>query len=268
MRSIFFALGILAFGLAAAPRAEACVLYDEFGRNLCANKPKFDTSEAARKTFEQMASECANSPITGSDSPTYSNAELTKAIISLGLLTNRIRAGGGNIDPDYGSPEAEMNALQGTIAALEACQFKKTIIDRAVRAFDSCQALMDEIEALDVAAQPIFDKGGLTTAEWVRSLETFLPAAQSCRNKLGRCFNPKSPTQTAAALALMRLQISLKFTSKDQAKLNLKLPPCTRTMMNAKDYDPKNGTEALEYINTIVDDEFISVDGETRGAGK
>ena len=254
-------------GLEMAPPASACVLYDQMGRNICA-KPKFDTSEMARKTFEQMAADCADVPITGSDHPSISDADLSKAILSLGLISNRIRAGGGVMDPDYGTPENELNALRGSIISLETCQYKKTIIDRAVRAFDSCQALMDEIEALDIAAQALYEKGGLSKSEWVRSLETFLPAAQACRRKLGQCFNPNSRSQTAAALALTRLEVSLRITSENQAKLNIKLPPCNRTMMRKELYDPKNGTESLEYINTMVDDEFVSVGGETREQGK
>lgn len=267
VRILLVAVFTLLAGMAAMPSAQACVLYDQLGRNIC-NRPKFDTSDMARKTFEQMAAECASSPITGSDEPKFTDADLAKAIISLGLLTNRIRAGGGVIDPDYASPEAEMNALQGTIGALQACQYKKTIIDRAVRALDSCQALMEEIEALDAAAQPLYEKGALSKAEWVRSLETFLPGANACRRKLGLCFNPNSATQTAAALALFRLETSLRFTSDGEARLNLKVPACTRTMMDAKLYDPKNGTQAIEYINTMVDDEFVSIGGEIRETGK
>jgi hypothetical protein len=133
-----------------------------------------------------------------------------------------------------------------------------------VHAFSSCQALLEEVEALDAAAQPLFEKGALSRSDWVRSLETFLPAANVCRRKLGLCYNPSNPTQTAAAYALMRLETSLRFTSEDQAMLNLKLPPCTRTMMDLKLYDPKNGTEAIEYINMMVDDDFVSIGGELR----
>ncbi len=263
LRTLALLIALVVAGLFAAPPAEACVLYDQFGRNIC-NPPKYDTSDMARKTFEQMAAKCATSPLDGPDAVAYSNAEFAKAILSLSLISNRIRAGGGVSDTDYGSSTEELDALKGMIRTLEACQYKKASLDRAVWAFDSCEALQQQIDALDEAAALLHEKGALSRSEWVRTLELLLPAAQACRKKLGRCFNPKSPTQYAAALALARFAVSLQFSSKNEAKLNIKLPACTRTMMDKNLWKPEKGAEAIEYINTMVGDEFISIGGELR----
>lgn len=259
LRPLAYLIALVVVGLFAAPPAGACVLYDQFGRNIC-KPPRFDTSDMARQTFEKMAAECAGSPDTAS----YSGAQITKAIVSLSLISNRIRAGGGVSDSKYGSPAEEMEAIQDMVRALEACKYKQESLDRAVWAFDNCEALQEQIEAIDEAAAPLVEKGTLSRNDWIRSLELLLPAAQACRKKLGRCFNPNNKSQSDAALALSRLAIALKFSSQNEANLNIKLPACTRTMMDKKLWDPKNGTESIEYINKMVGDEFVSIGGELR----
>ena len=253
----------VASSLTAWPPANAVVIRDESGK-LVTLPPAEPSPDLPRKTAEEMASDCGARPLLDPSGPTYSNREIAAAALSLLMIAAEARSSGKPVDPAYGTAESEINAMISAANELERCRYNNDAIDRASRAMDSCAALQEAVEKTDAAAASLARRDALTPSEWVKMLELFLPAAQACRNKLGRCFNPNRKSQSAAALALERLKVGLNLSSRQQASLQLHLPVCTKTNLRAGLDKPRGAPVEIEYLNTMIGDEFVSVGGELR----
>lgn len=254
---------LTACSIVAATPASAVVIRDASGKFVLL-PPAAPQPEYPRKEAEQMAGDCADRTASLTDMG-YTRRELAGAALDLLMIAHENRATGETQDKNFASADSEFNFLISAALELERCMYEVDMIDLSIRALDSCEQLLKAVDRSDAYAGGLFKRNGITVSQWVRSLERFLPAAQSCRNKLGRCYNPNNESQTQALRALIRLEISLKFTSERKALLTINIPTCTKTMVKAGlDKPNRDDRPEIEYINMMAGDDFISVGGEGR----
>ena len=215
-------------------------------------------------TAKQMLGECINTSLDKEDARIFTPDEFASAISETLRVSRWIKT--GLIKPDAGTPKPE--DLKELVSALEECRMRQNVRQSKALAMLSCNSLMEEMWRVDKEGELLFKRGSIFRRDWVIALEQLLPAAQMCRNQLGNCYNPAQGSQKRVMDILMSFSILLYNASDGKTNLNYKIAPCTPTYLVGDDVPDPKKKELIEYLNTTVDDEFVSVGGETRAPPK
>lgn len=253
---MFGLAALLATLIATVSPAHAVCIPDRGGK--CVMPPLRDPApDLPRKSVEDIAGDCGAYGLLDPNAPIYTSDELAAATVSIWREITSIRTKEQPTSAAYPSAEAEIAQLMAISNELQRCIYNNNAIDRMTRALDSCEALMDAVAETDRAAASLYRRQGISRGDWIKQLQLFLPAAQMCRNKLGRCYNPDNRSQAKAALVLMHYALTLKYTSQNKTELKLNLPACNKTQLRLGLDKPKGPPVELDYLNAMIDSEFI-----------
>jgi hypothetical protein len=197
----------------------------------------------------------------------FTDYQYTWYIMSAMREQGLITMSGGVLEGTDGSLGEQLTRLAGELLALNRCRFDMQSKRAARLALSGCLALKSQLKAIEEDGSYLRKKSLLTHYDMVAAIEGLLPAAQACRDKLGKCFNPNNKQQAEYAQILYALEFYIRDLTKNQSLLKLYLPACSKTY-KPKDQIPQKGDqEALIYVNTAFGSpEFWT--GVPGGAGK
>ncbi|MFT3809051.1 MAG: hypothetical protein QM698_03975 [Micropepsaceae bacterium] len=188
---------------------------------------------------------------------------IMNAMREQGLIT----MSGGVLEGTTGSMSEQLTRLAGELLALNRCRFDMNARRGARFALASCISLKNQMKTIDEDGRYLRQKSLLTHRDLVAAIEGLLPAAQACRDKLGKCFNPNNKQQAEYAQILYALEYYIRDLTANRSLLKIYLPPCSKTY-KPKDQIPQAGDqEALVYVNTASGDP-VFWSGVPGGAGK
>lgn len=252
------AVWMLAFVLMATPMRAGAVVIEGPDGGLVILPPPVPGGDPL--TAKQMLGQCMDNAMHPENARDFTPDEFASNISHAMRMGRLIKS--GVMQPTESMPSAE--SWRDLAAALEECRMQQNVKRSSNIAMLSCDAMFEEMWAIDKEGEMLFKSGRIFRPDWVHALESLLPAAQMCRNQLGSCYNPAKPTQKHVVDILMSFSILLDNASNGQTRINFKLPACTPTWL-AEDENPNPyKMQLIDYLNLTVDDEFVSIGGQTR----
>lgn len=165
-----------------------------------------------------------------------------------------------------GSPGEQLDRMMGELISLSQCQFDSHAQRAGRFALAGCISLKNQMWALDDEANYLVKKSRISPHDKVDGIEKLLPAVQACRDKLGKCYNPNNKQQAEWATSLFAFETYVRDISENQSRLELHLPACSKSMLEAGDDKPKPGDQrSITYLDTAMD--WLDFWDGTPGAG-
>ncbi len=192
------------------------------------------------------------------DDNQYSDDNYVFYIMTLIREMGMMRMSGGVLDGTVGTFDEQMGRMVEANRSLNQCRFRDESRRAAARALSGCKMLNRETNTIERESRRYLQEHTIQKGEFVNAIEMLLPAAQACRDKLGKCYNPESRQQREWAEALFAFEAYISavtggkgWISSGYRDLSLDLPPCSRTMLDANDDkpDPKD-RDYIVYVNT------------------
>lgn len=234
VRASRFAALALVFTLAAPPvlQAQDGGPAVDLGDDLVPLPKLQPRKDGLRMSPRSMHNFCISEDIDDPMRTHFTVAELKTAIDTLTAQVQEISSWDSyQGEGEGGALHTQVKQITAQIEVLQLCQleeFARVLIPRAAA---SCAGLKWATDKLDGPAVTLRKRGVIMRSEWLKILESFLAAANTCRRSLGQCLNPYNERQKKDLLAFLNFVATVNLASDGLKVVKYDLPPCSKTML-------------------------------------
>lgn len=191
---------------------------------------------------------CLDKEMTDPNRIHFTPAEYGAAMLALGKqIAELIQSSTAMTGADAAQAAQARDQLFAQLDTLATCQLEEYAYTLRFRAAASCRGLRNAVELLDGPAVTALKREKIIRGDWLRMLESFLPAAAKCRRSLGQCLNPNNARQMQDYRYLLEFVVDVEMVSKGETTVSYVLPPCNQTMIEqGKDKVPDD--PLLEFV--------------------
>ena len=216
--------------------------------------PKLEPrKDGLRMSPRAMHDVCLTQDIDDPNRIHFTTAELNTAAAVLSAELTRLISSPENIAEPAGGPiQQQIDNLFGQRDTLRLCQLEEYSRALVPRAMASCRGLKNATDLLDGPAVTARKRGLIMTSEWLRMMESFLPAARACRRRLGKCLNPYNKRQMEEYQYFLTFVEDVRMISGYLTTVSYDLPPCINTYI-----DPMADENLVDDVVEFVEDDVI-----------